>query len=475
MKHKAFSLAVMLTLILSAMHTSYVSAQAYTTTFSTSITILNVSGSTAQYVVSLYSSPTTTSPITVSQPDLPAGAGTSLFVGSLSSVPAGFRGSAIIQANARLLATAVQVPQGSATVKNRPMSNGFEAGSSSAVIATFLKQRFDQNTIVAIQNTDTANNNVTVSIYDATNPSAPPVQVTQNDLAPGAAFYLDAGTLSSVPSNFSGSMTISAVRSSGGGNGSIVASAMELNIAGTGASAFESVGTGANTVYMPSAICNAFGGQNTAYAVQNTSLSTAASVTVTYSNGSVEGPITVNPGAKFSFQGCTVNSAGFSGSARITSTGAPIIAVGKVIGTGLSTAFVGATTGGRELALPYVRWSETQYSTGGRQRTFLAIQNVGSTDLAAGAVTVEYRDKTGAVVGTHSLAAIPAGGKVNSNPSNVGSAASELGYYSDGTFGAGAIVRGPSGSQLVVIARVQSVVPGVNTVGEDYNGLVITP
>jgi hypothetical protein len=45
--------------------------------------------------------------------------------------------------------------------------------------------------------------------------------------------------------------------------------------------------------------------------------------------------------------------------------------------------------------------------------------------------------------------------------------------YGDGTFGGSVIIEGPGGSARVAIARVQSVVPGVEIVGEDYNGIPV--
>jgi len=50
----------------------------------------------------------------------------------------------------------------------------------------------------------------------------------------------------------------------------------------------------------------------------------------------------------------------------------------------------------------------------------------------------------------------------------------EFGHNNNGTFGGGAIITGPGGSQLVAVARVESKVPATSeTVGEDYNGIVI--
>jgi hypothetical protein len=280
-------------------------------------------------------------------------------------------------------------------------------------------------------------------------------------LPAGAAKYYDLGDISALPDNFNGSATISAT-------GDIVAAAQELSTNDTGASSFEGVSEGATTVYMPSAICDAFGGQNSAYAVQNTSSTDTANVVVTYSSGNTA-EAAIGPGAKASFQGCDNggNSAGFSGSATITSD-QDIVAIGKVFGAGLSTAFVGETAGSDTLALPYVRWSETQYDSGVRQRAYIAIQNVGSSDVSN--VEVEYRDKDGNLVGTDTIASIAAGAKANTKPINVGNAAAEFGYV--GGFGGGAIINGPAGSELVAVVRIQSKVSS-GAVAEDYNGISI--
>jgi hypothetical protein len=255
----------------------------------------------------------------------------------------------------------------------------------------------------------------------------------------------------------------------------VVAAALELSTNSIAVSGFEGVTGGAKTVYMPSALCNAFGGQQSAYAIQNTSTTgQAAQVTLRYSNG-VTRNATIPAGAKTSFVGCQTGlPAGFSGSATITSTGADIVGIGKVSGAGLSTAFVGATSGADKLALPYVRFTQTRFDAnpGNRQRTYIAIQNVGAA-IAANQVKVEYRDKDGKLVGTHTInQSIPAGGKVNSNPTNIGAAGNEFGY-SGSQFGGSAIVIGPAGAQLVAVARVTSFLAPGQQVGEDYNGIAV--
>jgi hypothetical protein len=475
MNKKLLTLILVLAIAIGAVGIMPAAAQAYQTSFTTSITYQNVDTLQADAVqIYFYSDPSSTTPIIINRPPLPAGAGTSLFIGGLTDISSGFRGSAIMLADRRLVATLVQVPQ-STTVKNRPLSNGFESGSPSILLATVLKNQFDQTSVFSVQNTDTQLNNITVDFY---NTSAVKVLTITQAIQAGASYYVDAGQQTGLGSSFNGSAVVSAKRADNVTDGSIVATVMELNINGTGASAFESVSGGGQTFYMPSALCNAFGGQNSAYAVQNTNLSTSTSVTVTYSNGATHTQ-NIGPGAKASFLGCNATGAvsGFSGSATVTSTATDVVAIGKVVGLGLSTAFLGAESGADKLALPYVRWSQSQYDNGNRQRTFIAVQNVGAASIPANALSVKYYDKTGVLLATHTFnAAIAVGAKVNSNPYfNSAANMAEFGYYTDGTFGGSAVIECTAANcEVVAIARVQSRVPATaSTVGEDFNGIAI--
>lgn len=272
-----------------------------------------------------------------------------------------------------------------------------------------------------------------------------------------------------IPAGFNGSLQVFATKDETTEGANVVASALELSITGTGAYAFEGASDFATTIYMPSALCKFNGVQTSSYAVQNTTAGNV-DVTVEYAGGGTAGPVTLAAGAKQSFNACDVNASGYIGSAVITATG-DIVAMGKVFGGGLSTAFLGFNNGVAQVALPYVRWTTAHWFDGTRQRAYIAIQNVGAS-LDAGEVTVKYYDKTGALVGTDTLGAIAAGAKANSNAGNIGAAAAEFGYYTDGTFGGSAIVEGPTGAQLAVIVRVQSRV-GADSVAEDYSGIAI--
>lgn len=439
---------------------------AYATSFTTSVTYQNVGTSNATISFQFY--PEGSSTAVTHNVTLGANAGSSLFMGSVSGISSGFTGSGVISSDQPVVATLVQVPASASAVKNRPLTNGFDssAGATKFLLPTVLKNFFNTTTQFSVQNVDSTAVNLTVKFF-AVGAATPTHTATYNNLPSGAAKYFDAGKITQLGANFNGSVTIEAT-------GRVVASALELSTNGTAASGFDGVSAGANTFYMPSALCDFGSAKNrTSYAVQNVD-TIQASVKVTYSNGATQTG-NIAPGGKASFVACNATGmvTNFNGSATITSTGGKIAAIGKVGGGGLSTAFNGAATGSSKLALPYVRWSQSRYDQNqrDRQRSFIAIQNIGSP-LAANAVTVRYYNKDGVLVGSQSLGAMATGGKTNSNPfAAIGAAASEFGYAANGT-GGSAVIEGPAGSQLVAVVRVQSA-PASGTVGEDYNGIPI--
>lgn len=476
MKVKLLSLAMILALVATMFsYTGSVKAVAFGTSFVTSITYQNVGTGSATIQLTFYAGDSAT-PIPISLDPLAAGAGSSIYLGSVSSVTSGFQGSAVMESSQPLVAVLVQVPPSSGTLKNRPLSSGFSAGAPYVLVPTVLKQAFNTNSIFTVQNVDTVANNLVVDFIPV---SGTAVQETVASLPSGAAHYFDMSKDSKIPAGFNGAVQIHATKSTsaaGANDGAVVATSMELATNSDSVYAFEGATTSGNTIYMPSAFCKYRGGLvNSFYAVQNTDPAADAAVTITYSSGAKEGPVTIKAGAKDSFPGCgksgTVNAAGFLGSAVITSTGGKIVAIAKIQGSGISSAFLGFTDGAEKIALPYVRWTVAHWTDGTKQRANIAIQNVGGSDLAAGSVTVKYYDVNGTLVGTDTLGAIPVGGKANSNATKIGAAGNEFGFT--GTkIGGGAIVQGPAGSKLAVVVRVESFITG-GSVGEDYNGTPI--
>lgn len=482
-----FKFSMVMAIVMAFASFGLASAQnpAYQTSLVTSVTYQNVGTESATVSFSFYNQKDGNA-IQATR-TLPAGAGDSLFVGGLTgteSLPEGFLGSAVLSSNQPVVATAVQIPSNSTTVKNRPLSNGFSSGASTVLLATVLKNKFNTTSTFSIQNADSEPINITVNIFNADDTSAAPIVLTETNIPAGAAKTYDMGKLGAVAANtFNGSATVTAVKTSDSSPANIVGSVLEFSTNAYAVKAFEGVTTGGQTIYMATALCDRFNPlQRTAYAVQNTSTSADANVTVTYSNGVVE-TATIGPGAKRSFIACSAPNAqtNFTGAATITSTGADIIVIGKAFFTngspaGFETAFLGEGAGSAKLALPYVRYaSDAKYNDGTRQRTNIAIQNIGSSPVSG--VTVQYLNKNGTVVGTHTLDTIDPGAKANSKPTDAGSSNELVEFGSPdanpgGGFGGAAVINAPAGSQLIAIGRVSSSVNG-NLVAEDYNAIPI--
>ncbi len=475
MKTKALTMFVVLALLLSVL-VGTASAQAYAAKFTTSITYVNVGAAATTTLDVLFYAPDGTQTM-ATLPNLAPNAAGSLFVGSLGDdvVPAGFEGDAIMQSDQPMLVTLVQIPQNAGNVKNRALSNGFSAGAPQALIATVLKNMFNTNTIFSVQNADSEANDVTINFY---NTSAELVLVITDTLPAGSPLYVNAGETAGLGASFNGSAVALATRADDT-DGSIVASAMELEITSIGLKAFEGVSSGGFKFYMPSALCKAFGGSDSSYAVQNTSLTDSTDVKVSYTDN-LGNVITetknIGPGAKASFIACDKMAVGTFGAAVVESTDQPIVAIGKAYGLGITTAFNGVDMGFAKLGLPYVRWAtDANFAAGLGQRTNITIQNVGA-DLAAGTeIKIAYVGRDGTTAGTHTYvvgtAGLPNGAKFNSNPSNAG--LTEFGIYPGGVYGGAAIITGPVDSQLAAVARVSSqTAPGV-FVSEDYNSQLV--
>ncbi|MCC9077584.1 hypothetical protein FKZ61_015895 [Litorilinea aerophila] len=480
MKHLKLNIAIFTAIALLITSFGIATAQdpAYNTQFVTSITYQNVGTGTATIQFQFYNEKSDT-PITVTR-TLNAGASDSMFVGGLTgdeALPSNFLGSAVMGSDQPIVATLVQIPQ-STTVRNRPLSNGFSNATSNVLLATVLKNQFNTTSKFSIQNTESVPVDVTLQIFDAANPGSPLTTLTETNIPAGAAKYYDMGTLPGLPASLNGSAIVTAVRSGTSTPANIVGSVLELSTNSVQATAFEGVSAGANTVYVATALCQLSGtNASTAYAVQNVGTS-AASVTVTYSPGGATDTKTIQPGAKASFLACDKNPVNYSGAATVTSS-QPIVVIAKAFAApSFSTAFLGEASGASTLALPYVRYtSDANFATGTRQRAFIAIQNVGSSTVNN--VVVEYRDKLGNLIGTHTISSIDPGAKANSNATLASGDTAKLLEFGNpeanpgGGFGGGAIIKGPAGSQLIAVVRIQTAVPGSGSVAEDYNGIPI--
>lgn len=448
-------------------------AFAYNVAFTTFIAYQNTGDATATDVnILLYSGPDDTVADSVPQNPLAAGASTLIGVGTL--IGGTFNGSAVLTADQPMAATMVQTPPALGNeprMRNVLLSNGFSSGTEIVMIPTVHKryQNIRQITKFAVQNAGGSPVEVTIKFFGT---SVNPIYSFSRTIQANAGLHVDPGTISNtnIPSGFTGSVKIETV------GGSIVAGAMELDSNGYGAKAFEGVGEGGSPVYMPSALCRYRAGANviqtTYYAIQNTDPTFPANITIRWSNGRTVTKNNVAPYTKAAVSGCEGgNPNGFIGSATITSN-RPVIALGKVTGGGVTTAFIGFTSGTSKIALPYVMYANTaRYNNGTMGRSNIAVQNIGPTRIT-GPVTIKYINPSGIVEGTHTiLTGIAPGAKVNSNAANAGLTIFGC-QNSCTTFGGGVVVEGPAGSQLAVINRVSNTVPSTGERNaEDMNGI----
>lgn len=445
------------------------------------LTVLNVDSQVATLTITFYpgggAAPIDFQPTASLNP----GAGTSYSVSSITGIQAGFKGSAIISSDARVVSTVVQFVPGNLAGKSvRPVSNGFQPSDAapSYLVPTVLNNTFNTVTEFAIQNAETTPITATVKLYwSESNLLATTLQYR---IGVGESQYVDASKLEGLQKGFDGSAVVTAIKATDSSDAGIVVSSAEYNTTNALASSVEGAKNSAPTIYMPIALCN-LGGSNTAtssYAVQNADV---ISTTFTYSfrkpDGSVQytsPAIRLFPGSKYSVTACTQGLLpdGFNGSVIFTSTGAKLVAVGKVFREGLSTAFLGATAGAQVLAAPYIRYApDAPFQSGSRQRTFIAVQNLGPDAVP---VTVSYRNKDGSEAKSVTLNVPGNGGKANTDPKSAGAldAKGRFGEYDDNTFGGGAIITGPAGAKLVATVRVVSGTGPLRT-GEDYNAIPI--
>jgi hypothetical protein len=456
-------------------------AQAYGTSFTTTLIYQNPTVATATKIqIIYYATPDTKDPISIPRPDLPGGNSTSVFIGTLQKASSGFHGITYIQSEPRLVAIQRQSPNANSPVKVHPITNLPLYGSPTVLFPTVLRNQFYANTVLTIQNIDSQHNVIRIDLF---NIEATLVYSYTLVLDPKDVYIFDAGKEQDnpLPEQFNGSAVVNATRMDLKTPGNIMGSALELDSVYLGAKAFEGVAHGSMEVYMPSAACNFDIGArvflNTAYAVQNNSLYSSTDVTVTYSNGTTHTQ-TIGPGAKASFIACQAKDmpSYFLGAAIIRSTVTPVIALGKAYGGGLSTAFTGTAVGSgtKNLALPYIRWAnESNWNNGTQERTFITIQNIGPESIH-GKIRVYYFPCHGDPA-THEILlgvdGLAPGAKVTSNPSRA--ELEQIGKCGKGPqVGGGAIVAGPENSQLAAVVRVQQWdnAHGI-VVGEDYNGL----
>jgi hypothetical protein len=484
MRRKLFVFAVV-ALLLAAVPASTVLAQGATSqTWTSSITYYTPSASGGTLQVDYYASDGTkysASPIALN----PHKAG-SLYIGSVSTVPDGFAGSAVLSSEVAIVATNVQFAAGSASGSyGRLLYSGFSEADAAAkfYVPTVLYHTGAKvASRIGVQNVETFAISAHLAFYavGATTPSA------QKDVTiPAQSSYIFWPTDIPTPDPFNGSLVVTATKQGNPGTpGRVVAASEETSDVGPQAYAFEGAAQGANKIYMASMMCQAYSTQQVSYyAVQNVGdVDANVSVTAYDTSGNVVGgtttPYVIAAGGKASINPCDFGVApGTAGSAVLASVGAPIIAIGKIAASnGLLTAFVGAAQGSTSVAAPYIRWAANPTQD---FRAYVAIMNVGAAPATN--IQVKYYDGNGTLSATDDLTSAARGGALNQfvKRNTDAQAASALNptYNDFGFHPAGGAIEVTSDQPVVVVVRLARTVSlgSVTQLGEDYNGTTIAP
>lgn len=399
-----------------------------------------------------------------------------------------FEGSAVISSGVPLVATYKQFPakndDGSGDTNYSPLLYTSFDGSTQAGLGRFYIPTVLRTPTyisqVGVQNVEPDLSPVDVTVHFLNTDGQEVGSISRPDLPGGESFVFEP-TGDVVGDMFDGSVVVDAVKSGTSDPGQIVAAVQELERSGRRGYAFEGAGSGAAAVYMPSAMCRYTTALQTAYfAVQNAG-DVEDTVLVDY-YGPTGAKITtltagnVKPGAKLSINSCDSRilrrTTGKNALAVVrTQNGTPVVVVGKVSSrTGLSTAYLGLTTGAKRVLLPYLEMDRGRYGL----RTYIAVMNAGTAP--ARDVRIRYYYKVaGSDPATYAYKEVKLAtatrllrplAKISAQPQFPTTALVNNVYY-----GAAEII---SDQPVVVVVRVQRAVAGVKgitTLGEDYDGI----
>jgi len=397
----------------------------------------------------------------------------SLQVGTVSGVPSGFKGSAVLSSDVPVLATNVEIAsapdQGNYA---RSIYNGMTASDAASTfyVPSALRAAYNTNSQIGVQNVESFDAAAVLTFI----PTSGSNFVINKTISSQSSIVFKMSELTSAPDTFNGSLVVTAAKSGDPTTpAKVLASAVERDISGRRAKSFEGVANGGTQIFMASMMCTSgsgTGAQTSTYAIQNAGGSSADySVTFYDTTGAVVGTVTtatLASGAKISISACAAGvPTGKSGSAVINAT-APVIAIGKVAAAdGTGTVFGGATAGATTVVAPYIRWSTSDYFTN------IAIMNVGSA--TATNIQVKYYDGNGTLAGTHTISSLAKYIKASSNASLAGALTSGAFGYSP----AGGAVEITSDQPIVVVVRAAKVVSFSPTTkfAEDYNGVPYVP
>ncbi|MEW6715881.1 MAG: hypothetical protein AB1345_00025 [Chloroflexota bacterium] len=485
MMKKAFYLSFILALLVLLVYPSgEARAQSsFNLTWTSEIVYFNTSGDTGNMTVTFYDGAASYSsnPIAVD----PHQSG-SLLIGSVSTVPVGFAGSAVISSDVPVAATYLQFGYTDRNKYSEMIYNSFKANQAGTTfyVPTVLRRAFLGNFVstVGVQNIDGSQNIANLLFYrvDETVPTL--TQTVTITAQASYVFTMSNPALASLGNGFSGSLKITST-------GNIIAASEETQESGRSAYAFEGVSGGASIVYVPTMLCNWVGDNGTFtsyYAIQ--AIGGGATVNFqhldrdTGATLGTETGVNIADGAKVSKNPCEQGVPNDSiGSSVIQATSGQIVVIVKVVAvgpgacgnascqSGTRTAYLGESSGARNVALPLVRWN-TDPAAG--FRSFIAVMNIGgapATDIVA-----TYYNPNGTVAGTPHILASVANPLAHLQKANTWTTiAGGPGIVGDFV---GAVII-TSDQNVLVTVRNQKNVTGIEVIqfGEDYVGIPFTP
>ena len=372
---------------------------------------------------------------------------------TVSDLPNGFAGSAVVSANQPVSATFVGQDVTNPGI-NRTMYNGFTTGSATVFVPSISNNYADQTSMLAVQNVDPTPAQVTVRYLERF--TGAQTALVSINVPPNSSQFLDSANLPGgqrLPGPWTGAALIQAT------GGRVVAAVHQPYLSSNRAVAFEGISGIGNTVYLPSALY-LYGaqGQTTFVNVQNAQ-DRAVTATITFYNtdGTTAGSASGAIGA-YQKQSWNPGSAGiapnFNGSA-VVRAGGNIAAVANInSATDLSLAYTGQLNGTTRQSLPYIRWASSFDPKG--MRTYVAAMN---TDSLPSDITIKYYDKDGALLQAPGFKAVPPNAKVNHNPGT---------FVGDSTFEGSVEIE----SSRTVIGLVNAITSD-GTQAESYTSIAI--
>lgn len=406
--------------------------------------------------------------------DVPTHGSGEIYIGE-TSVPDGFKGSAVLLADTEIQAIYEQAPSADPNY-SRLLYSAFEfdQGAATLYVPSISNDPKGFISQVGIQNIVSVPISLTLRFYDAAGAQIGN-DLTPADIAVNASYIFQANEIAiptatgttPLPKDSSLVITVTTL------GGKAVVAVEELQNVGRRAFAFEGVAETSTIYYMPSAQCNhSHGRQTTSFHIQNTAATpNTVSFTAYLENSLVEKKINAIPytvtlpgNGKAIVSTCAIRGTSGKSSSVVISSQENIAVVAKVTGTdGVSTAYTGQPEGAEEVSLPYVVWAANTVK--GYQAS-LTVMNTSATP-AAGIVVTLYRNDGTQV--DYTLPTIGAYSKRSFNPSTA-----KATRAADKTFRGAAVIKTNSTAKVVAVVRMERKVSGVRGttyLGEDYIGI----